>query len=65
EGKAGPVITDNGNLLMLVEVGEVEEPEEMERELKMIPGVVEVGIFPNKGYRVLIGLEDGRVREIK
>lgn len=64
EGKAGPVVTDNGNLLMLAEVGVVEEPERVEVELKTIPGVVEAGIFPNRGYKVLIGTHSGGLREI-
>lgn len=64
EGKAGPVITDNGNVLMLAELGVVEEPARIEVELKMLPGVVEVGIFPNRGYKVIIGMNDGTVREI-
>ncbi len=64
EGKAGPVVTDNGNVLMLVEVGVVDDPPLLERELKMIPGVVEVGVFPNRGYKVIIGMRDGTIREI-
>lgn len=64
EGKAGPVITDNGNVLMLVEVGVVEDPPLIERELKMTPGVVEAGVFPNRGYKVIVGMRDGTIREI-
>ncbi|MEM1534643.1 MAG: ribose 5-phosphate isomerase A [Nitrososphaerota archaeon] len=64
EGKSGPVVTDNGNVLMLVEMGVVNDPPLVERELKMIPGVVEAGIFPNRGYKVIVGMRDGAVREI-
>ncbi len=64
EGKAGPVITDNGNVLMLVEVGVLDDPPLIERELKMIPGVVEAGVFPNRGYKVIVGMRDGTIREI-
>jgi len=60
-GKAGPVITDNGNVLMLVELGVIEGAARLEAELKALPGVVEVGIFPNRGYEVLVGKNGGRV----
>lgn len=63
-GKAGPVISDNGNMIMDVEVGPVSRPEEMERELRLLPGVVEVGLCHRRGYVVLIGRGDGSVAEI-
>jgi ribose 5-phosphate isomerase A len=40
-----PCYSENGNLLMDALFGPVERPEQLERELKAIPGVVEAGIF--------------------
>ncbi len=56
-GKLGPIITDNGNLLIDAEML-VKNPKEMEKTLKNIPGVVENGIF-TKFDKIIIGLKDG------
>ena len=45
KGKLGPVITDNGNAILDTNFGEIANPAELEIKLKMIPGVVETGIF--------------------
>ncbi|WP_290596641.1 MULTISPECIES: ribose 5-phosphate isomerase A [unclassified Archaeoglobus] len=49
-GKVGPVVTDNGNFILDCDFGvlEDEKVEEVEREIKLIAGVVENGIFSNK-----------------
>ena len=57
--KAGPVITDLGNLLLDVSFPEKFDPAERERELKLIPGVLENGLFTRKTPELLIGLADG------
>ena len=45
--KDGPVITDNGNFVMDVDFGVIEDPERLAARLRGIPGVVEHGIFDN------------------
>jgi ribose 5-phosphate isomerase A len=45
KGKLGPVISDNGNIIMDATFGEIANPAELEQRLKMIPGVVETGLF--------------------
>lgn len=45
KGKLGPVITDNGNVILDTYFGEISNPAELEIKLKMIPGVVETGCF--------------------
>ncbi len=40
-----PSYSENGNLLMDALFAPLERPEAVERDLKMIPGVVEVGVF--------------------
>jgi ribose 5-phosphate isomerase A len=44
-GKLGPVITDNGNMILDSVFGEIKDPAGLEKQLKMIPGVVETGLF--------------------
>ncbi len=43
--RKGPVITDNGNMILEVGTGPMENPEEIDRRIKLIPGVVETGLF--------------------
>lgn len=45
KGKVGPVITDNGNVIIDADFGSVHMPAELERKLKSMPGVVETGLF--------------------
>ena len=45
--KDGPVITENGNLVMDVDFGIIEDPEALAARMCGIPGVVEHGIFDN------------------
>jgi ribose 5-phosphate isomerase A len=45
KGKVGPVITDNGNVVIDASFGPIDNPAELEKKLKMIPGVVETGLF--------------------
>lgn len=64
--KAGPVITEHGNLLLDIRFREPVEPEELEERINLIPGVVENGFFagPRGGRirpRVYIGRGNGAV----
>jgi ribose 5-phosphate isomerase A len=45
EGKVGPIITDNGNMIVDADFGPIDDPISLESEIKKIPGVIEVGIF--------------------
>jgi len=63
--KAGPVITDHGNLILDIRFGKVIDPAKLEEELNRIPGVVENGLFTFPERRLLpvifIGRENGLV----
>jgi ribose 5-phosphate isomerase A len=64
--KAGPVITDRGNLLLDIRFKSPPDPVAMEAELNRIPGVVENGFFTGPCDRTLvprifIGKADGTV----
>jgi ribose 5-phosphate isomerase A len=45
KGKLGPVISDNGNAIMDATFGVINDPTVLALQLKMIPGVVETGLF--------------------
>jgi ribose 5-phosphate isomerase A len=53
--KAGPVITDQGNMVVDVRFDDIPDPANLEKTLNNIPGVLENGIFVNCADIVLIG----------
>jgi ribose 5-phosphate isomerase A len=53
--KAGPVITDQGNMVIDVKFDSIDNPAELEKTLNNIPGVLENGIFVGCTDLVLIG----------
>ena len=55
KGKVGPVITDNGNVVVDASFGLIGNAAELELKLKMIPGVVETGLFVGLADLVYIG----------
>ena len=59
--KAGPVVTDLGNLLLDVSFAQPFDPAEKEREIKLIPGVLENGLFTMKTPELLVGISSGGV----
>ena len=65
--KAGPVVTDQGNLVLDVKFDRIDNPGELEKTLNNIPGVLENGLFVDVADLVLVGeVIDGQpvVREI-
>lgn len=65
--KAGPVVTDQGNLVIDAKFDDIPNPANLEQVLNNIPGVLENGIFVNCADIVLIGeVKDGKsvVREM-
>lgn len=58
-GKAGPVITDNGNYIIDADFGVIKDPEELEDRINIIKGVVENGIFPGMTDEVHVGTKSG------
>jgi ribose 5-phosphate isomerase A len=55
KGKLGPVITDNGNMVIDAVFGPIEDAALLERKLKMVPGVVETGLFIGLADIVYVG----------
>jgi ribose 5-phosphate isomerase A len=64
ERKDGPVVTDNGNLVLDCAFGSVEDPVALSGELSAIPGVLEHGLFVDLADAVYVGTgDDVTVRE--
>jgi len=59
ERKDGPVVTDNGNLVLDCEFGPVAQPGELAADLAAIPGAVEHGLFVGMADEIHVGTEDG------
>lgn len=64
--KDGPVITDQGNMILDVKFDAIDHPAELEKTLNNIPGVLDNGLFVGLADVILVGeLKDGQpsVRE--
>jgi ribose 5-phosphate isomerase A len=64
-GKLGPVVTDNGNYIVDVDFGKIEDPNRLNKKLKSFSGVVETGLFLGLADVVYIGRRDGTVQTIR
>jgi ribose 5-phosphate isomerase A len=60
-GKVGPIVTDNGNLIVDAYFRNLRRPEIVHEKLKKIPGVVETGLFLEMCDVAYVGRKDGRV----
>ena len=59
--KAGPVVTDQGNLVIDVKFDQIDNPAEMEKTINNFPGVLENGLFVDVADIVLVGsIKDGK-----
>ena len=61
QAKAGPVVSDNGNFIIDVDFGKIENPKELNLILLQIPGVVDTGLFVNMASKAYIGQKDGTI----
>ena len=54
--KAGPIVTDQGNLILDVSFNDgIKDPKEIEMTINNIPGVLENGLFVGLTDKVLVG----------
>ncbi|XP_068146562.1 ribose-5-phosphate isomerase [Drosophila tropicalis] len=62
--KAGPIVTDNGNFLLDWKFVAKREYDwdEVNRAIKMIPGVMETGLFVGMAHKCYFGMADGNVK---
>ena len=64
--KDGPVVTDQGNLVLDVKFSKIPNPAQLEQQINNIPGVLENGLFIGLADTILVGeIIDGepKVRE--
>jgi len=61
KAKAGPVVSDNGNFIIDVDFGLIENPLDLNLKILQIPGVVDSGLFLGMAQTAYIGQEDGTV----
>jgi ribose 5-phosphate isomerase A len=60
--KDGPVITDQGNMILDVKFAAITDPASLEKTINNIPGVLENGLFVGVTNEVLVGeVKDGQV----
>lgn len=58
-GKIGPLITDNGHFILDVDFGPIKDPQKLESQLKLIPGIIETGLFIGMTDIAYIGCKTG------
>lgn len=59
ERKDGPVVTDNGNLVLDCDFGVIDDPGRLATELSTVPGIVEHGLFVDLADEIHVGTDDG------
>jgi ribose 5-phosphate isomerase A len=59
KGEGRPFVTDNGNYIYECRFARIDDPELLEVELHLIPGVVESGLFIDLATKVIIGTDGG------
>lgn len=57
-------VTDNGNYIIDCNFGKINDPKELQNKISLIPGVVDSGLFVNAVSRVIVGHQNGLVKEI-
>jgi len=55
---SNPFVTDNGNNILDVDFGSIDNPKTLEGQVKMIPGVLENGLFVGLVTSVYVGYRD-------
>ena len=55
KNKVGPVITDNGNVIIDTNFGPINNPADLENKLRNISGIVDTGLFIGTTTRAYIG----------
>ena len=56
-----PFVTDSGNFILDCAFGRIDEPEALDEALKLIPGVVENGLFLGIADAAIVAGPDGVV----
>jgi ribose 5-phosphate isomerase A len=62
--KGYPYFTENGNMILDTRFHRISDPERLEREVKSIPGVIEVGLFTRKHLTIYLANRDGSFESV-
>lgn len=54
-----PYVSDNGNYILDCSFGYIENPAKLDRTIKLLPGVVDTGLFISMADTVIIGTSNG------
>jgi ribose 5-phosphate isomerase A len=57
----GPIYTEQGNIILDAKFQSIPDPDTLEKEIKLIPGAMECGLFCRKVDHLFIGYENGKV----
>jgi ribose 5-phosphate isomerase A len=60
----GPFVTDDGLYVIDLRFGRIASPSDLESRIRGVTGVADVGLFVGVASRVLVGTEEGTVREV-
>lgn len=63
--KDGPVVTDQGMWILDATFPPIDDPATLSTRISSIPGVLDHGLFMEMATLVLVGSEDGSVREVR
>lgn len=63
-GGQDPFVTDEGHYILDLSLGSISGPSALNRDLNLIPGVVETGLFCGLASVVIVGQPDGNARVI-
>ena len=63
-GNYDPFVTDEGHYTLDLKLGRIGDPVALNRDLNLIPGVVETGLFCGIATTVIVGEPDGNARVI-
>jgi ribose 5-phosphate isomerase A len=63
--KAGPVVTDQGNLVVDAKFPAITDPVALEAQINNIPGVLDNGLFPGMADEVLVGEISGEQASVR
>jgi ribose 5-phosphate isomerase A len=53
-----PFVTDNGNYILDCAFGPIDDPAALEKRIKLLPGVIECGLFIGIADTLVIGFDD-------
>jgi len=57
--------SDNGNVILHADFPAISDPQKLERDIMMLPGAVDSGIFTSRNVAALVGKPDGTARVLE